>query len=177
MTSQSNGPLPGPIRLRDGTTVLLRPIEPTDGPALVRFHEGLSDRTSHRRFFNVHPHLSAAEVIRFSTVDHVDREAVVLIAEGDIIAVGRFDREPGSPTAEVAFVVSDSWQGRGAGTLLLVYLTDWARQIGVSQLEADTLSDNREMIHVFNRSGIVTSTQFDQGVLHLTLTLDVGPSV
>ena len=88
MTSQSNGPLPGPIRLRDGTTVLLRPIEPTDGPALVRFHEGLSDLTSHRRFFNVHPHLSAAEVVRVvGMIRSLPKEMTILMIEHDMKVV------------------------------------------------------------------------------------------
>jgi RimJ/RimL family protein N-acetyltransferase len=152
--------------------VSIRPIEPSDAPALDRFHEALSDLTTRRRFFNVHPHLSAVELARFTTVDHVDREALVMAVADEIIAVGRLDREPGTPTAEVAFVVSDAWQGRGAGTLLLVRLIDWARSIGVGRLVADTLSDNRPMIAVFHHSGLVTATQQDEGVLHLTLTLE-----
>jgi RimJ/RimL family protein N-acetyltransferase len=157
--------------LRDGTTVDLRPIEPSDAPALVRFHDTLSDLTSRRRFFNVHPHLSTTEVIRFTTVDHVDREALVVSVDGEIVAVGRIDREPDTPSAEVAFVVSDDWQGRGVGTLLLVRLSEWARRMGVSRLTADTLSDNRPMIDLFQHSGLVTATRYDRGVLQLTLTL------
>jgi GNAT superfamily N-acetyltransferase len=157
--------------LRDGTTVDLRPIEPSDAPALVRFHEALSNQTSRRRFFDVHPHLSATEVVRFTTVDHVDREALIVSVDSEIVAVGRIDRESGSATAEVAFVVSDGWQGRGVGSLLLVRLTEWARRMGVSRLTADTLGDNRPMIDLFRQSGLVTATRFDQGVLRLTLTL------
>ena len=94
-----------------------------------------------------------------------------MVLGDDIMAVGRLDREPGTPTAEVAFVVSDAWQHRGAGTLLLAGLVAFARTTGVRQLVADTLSDNRPMIDLFQRSGLVTATSYDQGVLHLTLTL------
>ncbi len=173
MTPPSADPAGGSAgRLRDGTAVNIRPIERSDAPALVSFHEALSEQTSHRRFLNVHPHLSAAEIVRFTTVDHIDREALVMMISDEIIAIGRLDQEPGTTTAEVAFVVSDDWQGRGAGTLLLDRLIDWARRAGLDRLVADTLTDNRPMIEVFHRSGLVTSTEYDQGVLHFTLTLD-----
>ncbi len=162
-------------RLRDGTAVTIRPMEASDAEALVGFHDSLSGETIRRRFFNVHPHLTVAEVARFTTVDHVDREALVMSVDGALIAVGRLDREPGTERAEVAFVVRDDWQGRGAGTLLLERLIDWARRRGLRRLVADTLSENRRMVDVFQRSGLVTTTRYDQGVLHLTLTLDTEP--
>lgn len=172
MTPPPDDPALGsPAELRDGTVVVIRPIEQSDAPALVRFHEALSDQTSRRRFFNVHPHLSVGELARFTTVDHTDREALVMLLGNEIMAVGRLDREPGTARAEVAFVVSDAWQHRGAGTLLLAGLVAFARSIGVRELVADTLVDNRPMIDLFQRSGLVTATSSEQGVLHLTLTL------
>ncbi len=151
--------------------MVIRPIEPSDADGLIRFHEALSERTSRRRFFNVHPHLSAAEVTRFTTVDHVDREALVMVVAEEIIAVGRLDREPGTPAAEVAFVVRDDWQGRGAGPLLLSRLIAWAPGIGVRELVAETFSDNRPMLDVFRRTGLVSSTEYADGILRVVLAL------
>src|SRR5262249_17934604 len=87
------------------------PMAPSVAPALDRFHEGLSPATTRNRFFAVHPHLTEAELARFTTVDHVERDALVAIdGAGDVVAVARFDRlAPASPTAEVAFVVADRW--------------------------------------------------------------------
>jgi hypothetical protein len=48
--------------LLDGGTVRARPIRPDDGPALVAFHERLSQDTVYSRFFSAKPRLSAAEV-------------------------------------------------------------------------------------------------------------------
>ncbi len=159
-------------RLKGGTAVLMRPIEPSDEPRLLAFHETLSERTSRRRFFGFHPHLSSDELRRFTTVDHRDREAFVMTVDDEILAVGRLDREPGTRSAEIAFVVGDRWQNRGAGTLLLTRLVECARSIGVDQLVADTLNENRPMIELLRRSGLVTKTSYDGEVLTLTLTLD-----
>jgi hypothetical protein len=55
-------------------------------PALVRLHETLSPETTRSRFYSVHPHLSAAEVIRFTNVDHRQREALVALDDdGEIV--------------------------------------------------------------------------------------------
>src|SRR5437762_7117455 len=40
-------------RLLDGSPVTLRPIRPEDEPEIVRFHEALSDRSVHFRYFHM----------------------------------------------------------------------------------------------------------------------------
>ncbi len=159
-------------RLVDGTPVRVRPIQPSDASALDQFHQELSDHTTRMRFFTVHPHLSSVEMTRFTTVDHHNREALVMLARDEIIAVGRYDREPGSAQAEVAFVVSDAWQSHGAATALLLNLADRARREGVVLFVADTLCENHEMLRVFQNTGSVTSAKMQSGVTHVTMTLE-----
>ena len=77
---------------------------------------GLTNETTRLRFFIPHPHLTPGEVERFTHVDHHEREALVALDGPDLIAVGRFDRLPGTDDAEVAFVVADGWQGQGVGS-------------------------------------------------------------
>jgi len=98
----------------------LRPIRPDDAARLSEFHRRLSPHSVYLRFFTFHPTLSAAEVQRFTCVDYVNRLALVAEVDDRLIAIGRFDREPGASEAEVAFVVSDEYQHHGIGTLLLV---------------------------------------------------------
>ena len=45
-------------QLLDGRTVRIRPISPSDGEALVHFHEGLTNETTRLPFFIPHPHLT-----------------------------------------------------------------------------------------------------------------------
>lgn len=163
---------PEMVALRDGRSIGVRPISSGDGAALVRFHEGLTRETTRLRFFMVHPELSAKEVERFTHVDHQDREALVVLDGVDIIAVGRFDRTPGSDDAEVAFVVADAWQGCGVGTRLLEALTARARAVGVTGLFAETLEENHRMRHLFRHLGLPATSSAQMGVVRVAVRLD-----
>jgi len=163
------------IVLHDGSPVDLMPIEPSDEQRLARFHHGLSPDTIRGRFFYVHPELTDAELRRFTHVDHIDREAIVAVADGEIIAVARFDRIDESTAAEVAFVVADSWQGRGLGAALLSRLATRARQLGVTCLVAETLADNRKMLAVFHHAGFPITERSDDRIVELTIALTPTP--
>lgn len=156
--------------LSDGTRVTLRPMRASDADGLVRFHATLSTHTTYMRFFSVHPRLSADEVERFTHVDHRDREAVVAVVDRDIVGVGRFDRLPDSTDAEVAFLITDEWQGRGIATALIGWLTDRAREVGVTRFVAETLSGNRPMLSVFRHCGHPITVTADD-VVHVTIDL------
>ena len=157
--------------LHDGRTVGIRPISPSDGDALVRFHEGLTNETTRLRFFVLHPHLQPSEVEYFTHVDHHDREAMVALDGDDIIGVGRFDRLPGTSDAEVAFVVADDWQGNGVGTQLLEQLVHRARAEGVTRFLADTLNENHRMRGVFRDSGLLVKSEMRSDVVRVIVDL------
>lgn len=142
-----------------GTSVHIRPIRPDDGTRLTEFHEHLSPQSVYRRFFFMHPRLSLAETERFTHVDYVDRLALVAEQEDRLVAVGRYERIPGTTEAEVAFVVADEFQHQGVGTILLERLASAALKNGIEVFIAETLSENHDMLEVFIRSGFhVTST-------------------
>lgn len=160
----------------DGTRCSLRPIRPDDAVPLVKFHEHLSQRSTYLRFFTVHPTLSAGEVERFTSVDYVDRLALVVETEGKLIAVGRFDRHVGTAEAEVAFVVADDYQHHGIGSLLLDELARAARARGITTFLADTLCENKPMLDVFRHSGFEMSTDIDCGTVSLRFGIRVTES-
>ena len=159
----------GSTALADGRRVTVVPMTAEDGERLVRFHEGLSPLTTYRRFFCVHPELSATEVDRFTHVDHHKREALVAVADGEIVGVARLERLADPTRAEVAFVVADEWQGIGLGTLLYDRLAARARQLGITTIVADTLPENWPMLAVFRRAGGVL--RMDDGVVAVTVAL------
>lgn len=159
------------VALMDGGVVRVRPIEPSDAPGLEAFHAGLSDESRYLRFFSPHPRLSEREVERFTRVDMVDRVALVAELEGQLVAVGRFDRRPGGEDAEVAFVVSDSQQGRGIATVLLEHLAAMARERGITRFTAEVLPHNRAMLNVFSAVGFIGTRTFDDGVMHVEMSI------
>ena len=161
-----------PIVLDDDTSLEVRPIEPSDGEALVAFHDGLSLESTRLRYFSPHPLLSRREVVRLTTVDHQLREALVVLHGDVIVAVARYEGLPDGVTAEVAFVVAEAWRRRGIATELLQRLAGLARERGMHHLVAETLSENRPMSKVFVDSGIREHHTIETGVLHFDLDLD-----
>ena len=154
-----------------GLTV--EPMDPGFAAALVRFHESLSPATTRSRFFMAHPHLTVTEVIRFTDVDHDDREAlVVLDGDRELVAVARFDRfSPGSAVAEVAFVVADTWQHHGIGAAVFAALGQRATELGVRRFVADTLAGNRAMRAVFRHAGHPMTEVVVDGIVRVTIEL------
>lgn len=149
-----------------------RPMAADDEERLADFHSRLLPETVYLRFFNVHPRLSADELHRFTHVDGRDRFAVVAVDESDrIIAVGRYDRTPGTDEAEVAFVVDDSHQGHGLGTELLRQLVPVARSNGIRRFVADTMVGNQKMLGVFRQSGLPEVVTLADGLFHVLLDL------
>lgn len=130
----------------------IRTITPEDADALRAFHRTLSPETVYRRFFAPHPELSEKEARRFCELDPETQMALVAEIDGQMIAIGRYNRYTQSDVAEVAFVVADRYQGQGVGSILLARLTALAWQRGIHVLVADTLFSNRAMIEVFQRS-------------------------
>lgn len=161
---------------RDGVEVRLRQIHRTDAGALVRFHHGLSPETTRWRFFTFHPELSPKELDRFTHVDHHRREAIVAVVDGEIIGVGRYDRIGEGPVAEVAFVVTDAWQGKGIAAALFDALRDRAVARGITRFSAVTLPDNHRMLRTFRRTGLPMASHFEDGSVAVTLELTPVPA-
>lgn len=163
------------VVLRDGSTAHLRPIDPADADALQRFHMGQSEQSTYLRFFAPMERLSARDLQRFTTVDHVDRVALVVIRRAgdidEIIGVGRFDRV-GADEAEVAFNIADATQGRGVGSVLLEHLATAAREVGIQRFTADVLPQNGRMLAVFREAGYAVTQHLDDGVVQVSVDLD-----
>ena len=110
------------VLLKDGSRMRLRPIKRDDVERWLTFVSRLSDRTKYLRFHYV-PRLGREDAVRYCSVDY--RDAFAFVAEvlrerrEEIIAIGRYYRLPNKTTAEVAFVIEDSYQGKGIGTKLM----------------------------------------------------------
>jgi RimJ/RimL family protein N-acetyltransferase len=163
-----------PERLRDGTVVVLRPIEPADREELARGMERLSPESRYRRFFSASSRLSEAELRYLTEVDHHDHEAIVAVEPdtGEGIGVARFIRSPQDPElAELAVAVTDDWQGRGVGTALLHRLCERAREEGVRRFSASILAENRPMLELAEELGAVVVKRRGLGEVDLEVEL------
>ena len=155
--------------LRDGTKVLLRPLLPSDRAALDSALHALSSESVRRRFFSAGTP-SQRLVDYLVDIDYVDHFAWVALdaATGEGVAVARYVRERGTPTAEMAFTTVDRFQRHGVGTFLLGALGVAAREAGVSQLVAYVMEDNTAMRAVFAKAGGHTAYD-DPGLVQVTV--------
>jgi len=164
--------------LKDGFTVRIRPIIPSDAEALQDFVKGMSTESSYFRFFRVKRELTEHELGEFTTIDYRSHMALIAIADGRLVGVGRYssiDARPGN--AEVAFTVADDMRGHGIGTLLVFRVAAYARANGITDFTAYVLSDNHAMMRVFRNAGFSMSREIDEGVYTVSLPTEESASV
>ena len=165
------GHLARDVRSINGEVLHLRPIRPSDAHLLVTFHNALSPDSIYRRYFSLKPELSDAEVAHLTQVEYVDRFAFIVESDEGLVGVGRFDRVPGTTTAEAAFIVSDKYQHQGIGLMLLYNLADAARPLGITTFTAETQADNRSMMGVFEASGFPVTAHIEDEVITATFPI------
>ncbi len=160
---------PIPVTLRDGQSVLLRPLLPTDRANLTDAIRNLSAESLRRRFFSPTP--PSQKLIDYLVdIDFVDHFAWVAIdsATGEGMATARYVRTAVRGQAEIAFTTTDSNQGRGLGTVMLGAIGVAATQAGVDRLVAHVLDDNTAMRAVFAKADGVTSRD-EPGVVSVSI--------
>jgi len=148
--------------MKDGERALIRPIRPEDEPAMVRFHQTLSERSVYLRYFHVTSLSNRIEHDRLTRICFIDYDReIALIAlrtdpatnQAEVAAVGRLSKLHGKNEAEFAILVSDLYQRRGLGTGLLRRLIEIGRAEGLDRITAAILPENREMQTVAARLG------------------------
>ncbi len=161
--------------LRDGARVTIRPIRPEDEPAMVRFHETLSEQTVYSRYFhhmNLSFRVSHERLTRICFIDY-DREIVLVAetAEHGIIAAGRLTRQRGSEDAEYAVLVGDPWQEQGLGKELMRTLLDVARKERMRRVFGQILTENRPMQEISKQLGFALRYSVADRVVVATIDL------
>ncbi len=163
------------VTLRDGSTAVIRPVEPEDAGLLVDGFEALSDRSRYARFLTAVPRLPRHWVQELVDLDHRDREALgALDAQtGDGVGVARYVRLEDDPQeAEFAIAIADDWQGRGLGRILLGELVEAARANGLLRLSGDVLAANDRMLELGRSVGRDAHLgDVHDGVVHLVVEL------
>jgi nucleotide-binding universal stress UspA family protein/RimJ/RimL family protein N-acetyltransferase len=164
------------VMLRDGSTLSIRPIEPDDRAAFLEAFRRLSPETRFRRFFAPVDELSERDLDYLTRVDHHDHEALVGFDPETraVVGVARFVRT-GPGVAEPAIVVTDDWQGRGLGSVLLDALVARAREEGIERFEAPVLATNRAAIRTLERLGETKRRRAGREV-ELTIELPERPA-
>jgi len=149
-----------PWRMRDGTEILLRPIEPEDEPLEHEMLTTLSEETLRGRFFQVIKNITHEMLTRYCNIDY-DREMAIVgeVREGEkrrIIGIGRLISEPDFKKGEFAVVVHDDYQGKGLGYKLVGLLIGIGHEKGLEKIYGIVLTDNKAMLTICHELGFST---------------------
>ncbi len=159
--------------LKDGSSILIRPVRAEDEPAMRRFLESLSDETVVSRFGLLSRNITHETLVRFCQIDY-DRELAFVIVAGEggeeIIGDAALNKLPDLENAELSFLISDQWQGRGVGNVLMEYCVVAAREIGLKSIWMEIQKDNVRMIN-FGRKYGFRQTFDDEDSIKVALQL------
>jgi acetyltransferase len=163
--------------VKDGRTMLLRPIVPEDEPALNRTFSRLDPEEIRNRFLQPMRTLNHMLAARFTQLDYDREMALVLTEDGvpgkqDIHAVVRLSADPDNEEAEFAIIVQHELAGQGLGQLLMDRILRYARSRGISRVWGVTLRDNQRMRGLAKAMGFQQSTdREDPSLVRMDISL------
>src|SRR5580704_16912507 len=130
------------VALKDGTPIRIRPIRPEDEHSLVEIFNHSSPQTVYQRFFTALPELTPDMARHLSNANSRNRLALLAETGAEPIGVARYEPTNEPDLVELAIVLTDDWQNRGLGRVLLREILRVAEQNGIRRFRADVLAEN-----------------------------------
>lgn len=166
-----------PIQLEEtltinGQTITIRPSKPVDERRIQEHYYSLPKEDVLTRFFCQKTIFARAEMESRAQTDYVnDLTMVAVVGDfgfGRVVAVAECMKLENENMAEVAFSVSEDYQGKGLGTFFLRKLAAVARENGIAGLIAYTFPSNKAMINLFKTLPYKVKTIYEDGDLVLS---------
>lgn len=170
----------GPVLVREGQTprqgpqtetyASVRAATPRDGERLSAMLSRSSSETVYRRFHIPYPEVPGWMVPLMLGVGQHDMEALVAVAEGEIVGHAMYARFEDSAEADMAIIIEDGWQSRGVGRQLLSELAQRATYRGIKTFTGEVLGQNRPMLGL---AAMFPGTDYEteDGVCHVRMPL------
>jgi acetyl coenzyme A synthetase (ADP forming)-like protein len=152
------------VVLKDGSIVQVKALNENGRELLHDFVNSLSVETLSGRFFSAGVE---REVALTSLLPKEGDVALVGIRNGKVIAHASYHRTS-DKRAEVALVVSDEYQEKGLGTILLGEIVQLAAVNGILLLDAVVQPQNYRMINMLRSLGYQVSLKADPGSIKVT---------
>jgi acetyltransferase len=169
-----------PLTLKNGESVMVRPIRPEDEPLIAKFHEGLSDRSVYLRYFHMlklDQRVAHERLTRICFIDYDNEMALVAETRAvetgapEIVGVARLHHQHGSNDGEFSILIVDQYQGMGLGTELIRRLIEIGRAEKLTRIHADVLAENIDMQHTCRKLGITLKATDEPQLLNAELIL------
>ncbi len=162
------------VSLKDGRSILIRPIQPEDATREREFVSRLSPETLYFRFMMPIRELPPSMIERFTQIDYGRELALVGISRAEehnrdtrsiataIRGVARITPTTHPDRCEFAIVVEESMQGTGLARALMHRLIEAARQRGYREIEGVVLRENPRMLKFCEAMGFsVEPSKYD----------------
>jgi acetyltransferase len=145
------------LTLRDGRSVRLRPVSPSDEAELLQAFARMSDAARYMRMMHVvkEPDVQRLRAVLASFPERgIGIVATVPAADGfDIVASAIAMFADDGPHCEFAISVAAAFGGAGLGTAVMTALIAEAKRRGMKEMEGYVLSENQPMLHLARRLG------------------------
>jgi acyl-CoA hydrolase/GNAT superfamily N-acetyltransferase len=163
------------VQTRDGLTVFIRPIRPTDESKMRDLFYAFSKETVFYRFFSYLNAMPHDKLSKFVNVDYESEMAFVgalkqeQTGEERLIGSVRYYVDKATGLAEFAITVDDEHQNQDIGTLLFNHLIRVAKAKGVKGFVGYVLDTNTRAHRLMTKAGYPIETEWEDGVYTLTM--------
>ena len=159
--------------LKNGQTILMRPILPEDEPNHLAFDNSLSAEDRYKRYFGVRSAMTHEEMAVLTQIDYAREMAFIAVDQSKQTEVTlgaiRATIDPDNIEAEFAMAVRTNYQGQGIGRLLLVKLIEYYRTKQTKKLTGYTMLSNRNMASLAKQLGFKVTTDVEDGLIYMEL--------
>ena len=144
------------IPLRDGRTVCIRPVRPTDGPLFYGYFDGLSAQS--RDFMHGWTNINGPEhaeptAQKAATDDHCALMVVTNETPEQMIAYCWIDGLKNMEIPMLGIGIIDAYHEAGLGKVLMRRTLAYARELGVPRVQLGVFADNARAMHVYEKVG------------------------
>ena len=152
--------------LPNGHELVVRASRPDDVEGLRQLYEGLSDDDRHLRFFAQY-RPKPAFYDKLTHLAEVGGRDIIALVDDEIVGeAGYFPLPDGD--AELAVTVARPWRG-WLGAYLLDVLVDEAAALGIPNLQAEILLENRAMLALMRHRGYAVLCHDDTSTMRVVI--------
>ncbi len=153
--------------MRDGRSVVLRPIRPEDEPAHHEFHAMLSPEDIRMRHFAFVKEIVHSQMARLTQIDYDREMAFVAAADGETLGVVRVALDQDAASAEFSIVIRSDLKKTGLGSALFDKMIRYCQSRGVTRIEGQTMRENRKMQALAERFGFKLHHDPEEGLVEM----------
>jgi acyl-CoA synthetase (NDP forming)/RimJ/RimL family protein N-acetyltransferase len=163
------------VLLKNGEGLFLRPATLNDISLVESFTKRISQESLRMRFMASVSEIPSNIIKDLCTGDFTQSGSLLAIKGDDksqVVGLGNYIAMGNGHSAEVSFLIEDSYQGKGISTLLLERLAGLAAANGFVELEAEVLPDNQPMLNVMKSSGFENHQVWSSDTVHIELPVN-----